>query len=271
MNWVTGKIRPSGLKVVLVPTRSVRADAADVADRHAPLVLLLVDVPVAADFHLAPLGEEVDHGDAHAVQTAGGLVGPLGKLAAELEHGHHALQRGEAQVGMDLDGDAAAVVLDRHRAVVVDGHGNDRGKAGHRFVDRVVDHFVDQVVQPADRRIADVHAGPLADVLQVGQVLELVGAILALNFAVFEQIARSIGGGIRRSLWLGGIAGLRIIGRRIGHVHLSYYTKTICATKHQGSSQPDRGGGSRLRSNVTDRSTTRTASQTGPTLSTPAL
>ena len=98
------------------------ADAADVADRLAPLVLLLVDVPVAADFHLAPLGEEVDHGDAHPVQTAGSLVGPLGKLAAELEHGHHALERGEAQVGVDLDGDAAAVVLDRHRAVVVDGH-----------------------------------------------------------------------------------------------------------------------------------------------------
>ena len=120
MNLVIGKICGSGLKVVLVPTLVGGADAADLAGRHAALVLLLIDVPVAADFDFAPFGEEIDHGDADAVQTAGGLVGPLAELAAELEHGHHALQRGEAQVGMRLDGNAAAVVLDGHRAVVVD-------------------------------------------------------------------------------------------------------------------------------------------------------
>ena len=96
------------------------ADAADLAHRDAPLVLLLVDVPAAAGFHLAPLGEEVDHGHAHPVQSAGGLIGALGELAAELEHGHHALQGGKAQVGMHLDRNPAAVVLHRHRAVVVD-------------------------------------------------------------------------------------------------------------------------------------------------------
>ena len=119
---VLGKICGSGLKVVLVPRRSVRPMRRTSADRHAALVFLLVDVALAADFDLAPFGEEVDHGHAHAVQAAGGLVGPLVEFAAELQHGHHALQRGEAQVGVDLDGDAAAVVLDGHRAVVVDRH-----------------------------------------------------------------------------------------------------------------------------------------------------
>ena len=74
---VLGKICGSGLKVVFVPTRSVRADAADLAGGHAALVFLLIDVAFAADLDLAPLGEEVDHRDADAVQTAGGLIGPL--------------------------------------------------------------------------------------------------------------------------------------------------------------------------------------------------
>ena len=78
------------------------ADAADVGRGHAALVFLLIDVAVAADLDLAPLGEEVDHGDADAVQAAGGLIGPFLELAAELQHGHHALERGEAQVGMLL-------------------------------------------------------------------------------------------------------------------------------------------------------------------------
>ena len=66
---------------------------------HAALVFLLVDVAVAADFDLAPLGEEVDDGDADAVQAAGGLVGALLELAAELEHGHHAFERGDVAAG----------------------------------------------------------------------------------------------------------------------------------------------------------------------------
>ena len=85
----------------------------------AALVFLLVDVAVAADFDLAPFGEEVDDRDADAVQAAGGLVGAFVELAAELEHGHHAFERGDVaagffgELGVLLDGDAAAIVFDR--------------------------------------------------------------------------------------------------------------------------------------------------------------
>ncbi len=140
------------------------ADAADVGLGDAALVFLVVDVAVAADFHLAPFGEEVHDGDADAVQAAGGLVGALLELAAELEHGHHAFERGHiaadlfGELGVALDGNAAAVVLDGDRAVDVDRDADDGGVLGHRLVDRVVDHFVDEVVQAAGRGIADVHA-----------------------------------------------------------------------------------------------------------------
>ena len=55
-----------------------------------------------------------------------------------------------------------------------------RGVAGHRLVDRVVDHFVDEVVQAAGGRVGDVHARPLADVLQVAQVFEVLGAVVGI-------------------------------------------------------------------------------------------
>jgi hypothetical protein len=70
-------------------------------------------------------------------------------------------------------------------------------------------------VQPADRGIGDVHAGPLTDVLQVGQMFQLVRAVLTLDFAILQQIAwgdRRIG---RRNLRRGCAIGLRIISRRI--------------------------------------------------------
>ena len=91
--------------------------------------------------------------------------------------------------GCVLDGDAAAVVLDGDRAVVVDRHRDLRGVAGHRLVDRVVDHFVDQVVQAAGGRCRRCTCRPLADVLQVAQVLQLVGAVLGLDLVVLEELA----------------------------------------------------------------------------------
>ena len=55
-----------------------------------------------------------------------------------------------------------------------------RGVAGHRLVDRVVDDFVDQVVQAADGRVADVHAGPFADVLQIAEMLEILRGVVGV-------------------------------------------------------------------------------------------
>ena len=86
-------------------------------------------------------------------------------------------------LGSVFDGDAAAVVGHGDRAVEVDGHLDDLGEAGHHFVDRVVDDLGHQVVQPADVAIADVHARPLADVLQVAHVAHLADFVLGLGTA----------------------------------------------------------------------------------------
>ena len=144
------------------------ADAFHLADRHTPLVLLLVDMAGAIDFDLAPLRQEVDDGDADAVQAAGRLIGALFELAAEFQHAHDAFQRRDlaahllGELVVDIDRDAAAIVLDGHRAVGIDGDGDALGETGHGFVDRVVHDFVDQVVQPAGSDVADVHRGALA-------------------------------------------------------------------------------------------------------------
>ena len=91
-------------------------------DRLAIAKLHLVRVAVAADGQAQPLGERVDDRHADAVQAARDLVGVAVELAAGVQHGHHDLGGGTPQlvVGMDLDGDAAAVVDHADRVVGVD-------------------------------------------------------------------------------------------------------------------------------------------------------
>jgi hypothetical protein len=161
------------------------ADAADVGLGDAAFVFLVVDLAIAADFDFAPFGEEVHDRDADAVEATGGLVGAFFEFAAELEDGHHAFERGHVaaglfgELGVALDGDAAAIVFYGDAAIDVDRDADRRGVAGHRFVDRVVNDFVHEMVQAALGGVADVHRRTFADVLQVGEMLEVFRRVLA--------------------------------------------------------------------------------------------
>ena len=147
------------------------------ASRLAALVALLVDLAAAADLHLERLGEGVHDRHADAVQAAGHLVGALVELAAGVQLGEHDLRRRHALGGVDLDRDAAPVVLDRDAGVDVDGHVDAGAVAGQRLVDRVVDDLEHEVMQTALGGVADVHPGPLPDGLEALENLDVLGAV----------------------------------------------------------------------------------------------
>ncbi len=108
---------------------------------------------------------------------------------------------------MSFDGNTATIILDRDRAIIVNGDGNLRGETGHRLVDRIVNHFVNQVVQATSRRITDVHTGAFTNMFQIRQMLQIgrpilrVGClfrILSLDIAVHDRF-RSLRNGFRCS------------------------------------------------------------------------
>ncbi len=158
-----------------------RTDLLERRDRVAIAKLHLIRVAVAADGQTQPFGQCVDHRHADPVQPAGDLVGVAVELAAGVQHGHHDLGGRTPQlvVGMDLDGDAAAVVDDADRVVGVDDDLDVVAVAGQGLVDRVVDHLEHHVVQAgAVAGVADVHARPLAHGFQPFQDLDAVGVVV---------------------------------------------------------------------------------------------
>jgi len=108
-----------------------------------------VHVSVALDLYFEPLGERVRDRYAHAVQAARELVGGVRFGARELRAGvefrQDQLDRGDFFLGMQADGDPAAVVGDRHRAITVHGDVDAVGVAAERLVGRVVYRFLDDV------------------------------------------------------------------------------------------------------------------------------
>ena len=111
---------------------------------------------------------------AHAVHTYAFLEMGVVELAAGVQLGggvHHLVQ-----------GNAAAIVPDGDRAVL-DGDVNPFAESHGEFVHRVVDDFLQEHVDAvlglrAVAQASDVHAGPRADVLHVGEVPDIVFAVL---------------------------------------------------------------------------------------------
>ena len=150
----------------------------DLGLRHAALVLLRPFVPVTADREAQLVAEGVDHRGADAVEATGDLVpAAVAELAAGVQDGEHDLDRGLLLLLHLGHGDAAAVVGDGDGVVRVDRDRHGRAEAGQGLVDRVVHDLVHEVMQTADARRSDVHAGPFAyglETLQDGDVLRVV-------------------------------------------------------------------------------------------------
>jgi hypothetical protein len=175
--------------------------------RVAALEAHLVAVAVAVDLQLQPVAERVDHRDADAVQTARDLVAVLVELTAGVQLGHDDLGRRDALALVDVDGDAATVVGDRHRAVGVEDDLHLGGVTGQGLVDGVVDHLIDHVVQArAVVGVADVHAGALAHRVQALQHLDRIGVVFAAHHFGSRHL-RAVGGGqaVARVVFDGGL------------------------------------------------------------------
>ncbi len=59
----------------------------------------------------------------------------------------------------------------------MDGDLNFGAKSREMFVDRVIEHFENQMVQPPLIRVSDEHAGSFANCLQAFQLVDLSGIV----------------------------------------------------------------------------------------------
>ena len=169
----------SGLNEIVVPVMSVGSPRSMPLCGSPPFAVALAPhEALATDLRRQRLRQRVDDGDAHAVEAAGDLVALPAELPAGVQDGEHDLEGAlAALIGHRRHGDATPVVGDGAGPVRVEGDLDAVAVAGHRLVDAVVDHLVDEVVEAPRPGRADVHAWALAnrfETLEDGDVLRVV-------------------------------------------------------------------------------------------------
>ena len=112
------------------------------------------------------------------MQTAGDFVGILVEFSARMKLRHDDFSRRHAFFGMNVSWNATTIVGDGARAIGIQRDGDERRMSGQSFVNRIIDDFIDHVVQArAVIRIADIHAGALTHGVKTTQDLDGIGAV----------------------------------------------------------------------------------------------
>ncbi len=93
------------------------------------------------------------------MQATRRLIDVAAELAARMQHGENDFEcRLLRKFGVWIDRNAAAVVADQHRAVLVQLNLDAAGMAGDRLVHGVIKHFGREVVQRMLVGASDIHA-----------------------------------------------------------------------------------------------------------------
>ena len=145
----------------------------------APGQFHFMEVAFSLDGDRHPFRQGVDYGNTYTVEAAGNGVAVAAEFAAGVEDSQDHFH-GRFSGLMHACGDAAAVIGDRAAAVIVQGHFDVGAVAGQGFIDTVVHHFIDQVVEPPGGSGADIHARAEPDGFQPFQYSYILGSIVAL-------------------------------------------------------------------------------------------
>ena len=133
---------------------------------------------ITIDLGLKPIAQRIDTLGSDAVQTTGKFIRPLAEFSTRVEVGQREFNGGHAAVLVEIHRDAASIIAHRAGAIAVNVDEDIFSIPRHVFVDGIVHHFKDAMVQALLIRVSDVHSRPVAHGLGEFQLADLIGVIL---------------------------------------------------------------------------------------------
>ena len=150
-------------------------------------VFLLINFTVAVDVDYHFVAQCIDARYAYTVQTSGYLVAAFVELAAGVQDGHDYFEGRAMLFLMHVHWNAATVVFDGDAVVFINANVYFAAIACQGFVDGVVYHLVDKVVQAAEVDVADVHGGAHTDGFEAFENGDVAGTVIVLSLLFFAH------------------------------------------------------------------------------------
>ena len=175
--------------------------------REAAREALAIKHLAARDLHLEEIGEGVDDAHTDAVQAARGLVDLGVEFAARMQHRHDHFECGFfRELRMRINRNAAPIIGDTYRAVVLKLDLDEARMSRDRLVHRIVDDLGEEMMHRLLVGAPDIHAGTATHGLEP---LEHLDRRSRVSLLAGRAIPACRGGALARRL------GRRFSGARI--------------------------------------------------------
>jgi hypothetical protein len=129
-------------------------------------------------------GQSIDNRNADTVQSTRDLVGIIIKFTSgmQLRHDHFGCRN--ALFSVNINWNAAAIIGNRHRPIFIQPHLDNITMPGKRLINRIIDNLINHMMQPGTIiRVADIHAGALANSVQTAQHFNRICSIIGFIFS----------------------------------------------------------------------------------------
>ena len=147
--------------------------------------MLVIDVAIVANGQIQRTGQRVDNRSTDAMQAARHLISAAAELAARVQNCIDNRRRRNAFFWVHTGRDAAAVVGYPDCVARQNLHCDFVAESRQRFINRIVDNFLDQMMQTCQAGRANIHARTFADRFQSFQNLYLRFIIMIFQFDLF--------------------------------------------------------------------------------------
>ena len=148
----------------------------------ASLIPLEINPALAADTNLQPFGKSIDYGSSYAVQTSGHLVSSTAELSACMKHGKDHLHRRNAGLVIDSHRNAASIVSNCNRIILLNRHVNIFAEACQGLIHGIVYNLINQMMKSTGGGASNVHTRSLPDCFQSFQNLDLICSVFCAHF-----------------------------------------------------------------------------------------
>jgi hypothetical protein len=130
---------------------------------------LLIYIPISLYLSFEVQRKSVHHRAADTVQASGDLVGAAAEFTAGVQGSHYGLQARLAGGRVNINRNTSAIIGYGNQSIFIQGYIYTVTIPGHRFVHRVVQDLVNEVLQSSLIGAANVHPWPHPDRFQTLQ------------------------------------------------------------------------------------------------------
>ena len=130
------------------------------------------------DFHAS--AQSVDTGNTNSMKTAGDLITAIAKFTASVQDGHNNFNGRFADL-MHFNRNPAPIIDDGDAVIFSDFNKDMVTVTGQGLIDRVIDDFINQMMEPTGTDTADIHAWPFANGFEALQDLDLLCPIFTVD------------------------------------------------------------------------------------------